>query len=364
MKKYYFLFFIFMLILSLALTSCRPPELEGAIVHFKQGRTDQSYGLALEATNKYPTNAEAWFWLGKIQGKKGMIEEMMVSFNNSISIEKTFEGEIELEKATYFSKFYNDGVSTYNSFIKLEPENRKSDAATKTLNTVITDFTKAIMIKNDFMANRLIAVSYQNLDDSANELKYLEAAYKIKPDTVLTSVELGYYYMQQKDFNKAADYYSQGLTIEPNNVECLTLRAQNLDFAGRQDDAIEAYKIAIEKNPNEKALPFNLGLILNKKANAIENDDAKKKQFYSEAVFYFQKSHELDPELREVYDLLSALLLQLERYPEAEQLLKVGLQNFPESSSIWQNWSYLQARLGNIEEAKKAYERSKQLQEN
>jgi tetratricopeptide (TPR) repeat protein len=65
-----------------------------------------------------------------------------------------------------------------------------------------------------------------------------------------------------------------------------------------------------------------------------------------------------------VYDLLSVLLLQLERYPEAEQLLKLGLQNFPESASIWQNWSYLQAKLGNKNEAEKAYERSKQLQDN
>lgn len=362
MKKYYFLLLIFMLILSLSLTSCRPPELEGAIVHYKQGRIDQSYDLAVQATNKYPTNEESWYWLGKIQGKKGMIDEMMTSFNKSLEIKNTFRGEIDLERVTYFSKFYNDGVTAYNNFIKLE--DRKSEAAQKALNSVITDFSNAIMIKNDFMANRLISVSYQFLEDSVNELKHLEKAAEIKPDTVLIWIEMGYYYMQRKDYNKAADCFSKGLTIEPDNVECHTLRAQNLDFGGRQDEAIEAYKSAWEKNKTEKAIPFNLGLLYDKRANAIENDDIKKKELYTEAADWFKKAHELDPELREVYDLLSVLLLQLERYPEAEQLLKLGLQNFPESASIWQNWSYLQAKLGNKNEAEKAYERSKQLQDN
>lgn len=362
MKKYYFLALIFMLILSVSLTSCRPPELEGAIVHFKQGRTDQSYDLALQSTNKYPANEEAWFWLGKIQGKKGMIEEMMASFAKSLSIKNTFEGEIELEKATYFSKFYNDGVSSYNNFIKLE--DRKSEAAKKTLNSVITDFTKAIMIKNDFMANRLISLSYQFLEDPVNEWKYLEKAAEMKPDTVSIWIEMGYYFMQQKDYNKAAEYFQKGLTVEPGNVECLTLRAQNLDFAGKQDEAIDSYIVAWDKNQTEKAIPFNLGLLFNKKANAIEDDDVKKKQLYAEAADWFKKAHELDPELREVYDLLSALLLMLDRYPEAEQLLKLGLEKFPESASIWQNFSYLQAKLGNKEEAEKAYERSKQLENN
>jgi tetratricopeptide (TPR) repeat protein len=353
-----------MLILSVSFSSCRPPELEGAIVHFKQGRTDQSYELALQSTNKYPGNEEAWFWLGKIQGKKGMIAEMMTSFSKSLEIKNTHQGEIDLEKAAYYSKYYNDGVSAYNNYIKLDEENRNSEAATKALNSVIEDFSKATIIKQDFMANRLISISYQFLGDSVNEFKYLEKAAEVKPDTVLIWIEMGYYFMQKKDFNKAADYFQKGLATEPDNKECLTLYAQNLDFAGRQEEAIKAYMIAEKYNPTEKAIPFNLGLLYNKQANAIDDDDVKKKQLYSEAADEFKKAHELDPELKEVYDLLSALLLQTERYPEAEQLLKMGLEKFPESASMWQNWSYLQAKLGHKEEAEKAYERSKQLEEN
>jgi tetratricopeptide (TPR) repeat protein len=360
MKKFYFLGLLITLCLAFSVTSCRSPQLEGAIVHFNADRIDQAYDLLVEATQKEPNNAEAWYYLGKTQAKKGMIQEMMESFTKSLNINATYQDEINLEKMSYFSRFYNDGVSYYNTYIKIE--DRKSEDATKALNGVVTNFSKAKLIINDFSANRLIAVAYQNLEDPVNELKYLEAAAQAKPDTVLAWIGLGYYHMQNKDFNKAAEYFKKGLEIDPNDVECLTLHAQCLDFADRKDEAVVAYKHAIEKNPEEKAIPFNLGLLLNKKANAVEDDDVKKKELYSEAVIYFSKAHELDPELKDTYDLLSALLLQLGRYPEAETLLKEELQRFPESASAWQNWSYLQARLGNAEEAKKAYEKSKRLQ--
>jgi tetratricopeptide (TPR) repeat protein len=361
MKKIYFLFAALILSVSVLVTSCRPPWLEGAIVHFNAGREDTAYKLLEDGTKKEPNNEEAWYYLGRVQGKKGMLKEMMESFDKSLSIKNTYAGAIELEKTSYFNKSFNDGVTAYNSFIKIE--DRESEAALKAANSIIANFEKANMIKKDFSSTRLIAFAYQYLDDSENELKYLESAAEIEPDTVLIWVELGFYHMQKKDYNKAIEMFEKGLGIEPNDVECLTLRAQCLDFADRKEEAVEAYKNAIEKNPEEKAIPFNLGLILHKMGNAAENDPEKQKALYAEAVTYFLRVHELDPELKENYDLCSTLMLQLQQYKQAEELLKDGLQRFPESASIWQNWSYLQARLGNTEEAKKAYERSKQLQD-
>jgi tetratricopeptide (TPR) repeat protein len=361
MKKFYLAGLLIALYLSFTIISCRPPWLEGAIVHLKAGRDEQAYNLLLEGTQKEPNVAEGWYYLGSVQGKKGMVAEMMESFSKSLSIDKTFQNEIDLEKNTYFGNFFNAGVAAYNAFIKIE--DRESESALKSLNAVIDNFNKAKQIKNDFTATRLIAIAYGNLNDPVNELKYLQEASKIKPDTLVTWLGLGYYHMQEKDYTKAAENFKKGLDIDPNSVECWTLYAQNLDFGDKREEAIAAYKVAIEKNPEEKAIPFNLGLLLNKMANAVENDDAQKNAHYDEAIIYFAKAHELDPDLKDAYDLLSALLLQRGRYPEAEALLKEGLQRFPESSSIWQNWAFLLARQGKKVEAEKAMERSKQLQE-
>ncbi len=361
MKQFYFIFLIMTLILSMMFSGCRPPELEGAIVHFKAGRDDQAYELANEATTKYPDNPEAWYYLGQIQGKMGNIEEMIASFDKSVGLANTFQKDIELAKQSYFGKYYNDGVSAYNAYIKIE--DREGEDAKKQLNNVIDSFQKALYIQNDFMAIRLIAIAYQNMGDDENNLKYLVAAKDAEPDTVLSWIELGYYYSRKKDFSQAADYFKKGLEVDPDNVECLTLYAQNLDFADRKDEAVSAYKDAIKKNPEEKAIPFNLGLLLNKQANNVEGDDAKKKELMSEAVVYFNKAYELDPELKDTYDILSTLLLQLERYDEAEQVLNQGVERWPESASMWQNLSFLHAKMGHKAKAEEYYERSKQLRD-
>ena len=119
MKQLYLISLILIVILSMLFSGCRPPELEGAIVHFKAGRDDQAYELAHEATTKYPDNPEAWYYLGQIQGKMGNVDEMVISFDKSVALANTYQKEIEQAKQSYFSKFYNDGVNAYNSFIKI-----------------------------------------------------------------------------------------------------------------------------------------------------------------------------------------------------------------------------------------------------
>jgi tetratricopeptide (TPR) repeat protein len=212
------------------------------------------------------------------------------------------------------------------------------------------------------MAHRLTALAYQNLGNDQANIQSLITASEANPDTALAWIELGYYYSRQKDYNQAADYFNKALEIDPENVEALTLYAQNLDFADRKDEAIAAYKNAIQKNPQEKAIPFNLGLLLNKLANETE-DPEKKKVLLEEAVIYFRKAYDLDPELKETYDILSTLLLQLERYEEAEEILDEGVKRFPDSAAMWQNLSFLHAKMGNKDKAEEYYEKSKQLRE-
>jgi tetratricopeptide (TPR) repeat protein len=82
-----------------------------------------------------------------------------------------------------------------------------------------------------------------------------------------------------------------------------------------------------------------------------------------EAIVYFNKAYELDPDLKETYDILSTLLLQLERYEEAEKILDAGVQRYPDSASMWQNLSFLHAKMGNREKAEEYYEKSQQLRD-
>lgn len=355
------IFALFLFAIVLIVASCRPPELEQAVIDYNGGRYDNAYTEVVSATEKYPDNEEAWYYLGEIQGKKGQIKEMMESFDKSLSLKSTFQAEIELSKSNYFGKYYNDGVSAYNAVIQIE--DKKSEQGIKRLEQVIDDFTNVNYIKNDYMANRLISISYQFMEDDENSLKFLYAAAEANPDTALAYIDLGYHFQRKQEFLKAAEQFKKGIAVDPRNEECLIRYAESLDMAEQKDEAVAAYKAAYEVTPNEKAIPFNLGLLLFKKANAIENDVAKKNAAMEEAIFYFEKAKEIDPNIKEVYDLLGTLLLQLEHYEKAKEVLEQGVELFPDSATIWQNLSFLYAKLGEKDKAEEAFEKSKQLQD-
>jgi len=355
------IFTLLIFTISILVNACRPPELEQAVIDYNGGRYDNAYTEVLTATEKYPDNEEAWYYLGEIQGKRGQIKEMMESFNKSLAIKNTHQNEIGLSKRNYFSKYYNDGVSAYNAMLKVE--DKKSEEAKKRINQVISDFSNVLYIEKDYMANKLISISYQFLDDDENTLKYLYSAAEAKPDTAMAYADLGYYFQRKQEFLKAAEQFKKGLEVDPNHSECLIRYAESLDMANEQEAAIIAYKSAYEKNPTEKAIPFNLGLLLFKQANAIEEDKAKKDNLLDEAIIYFGKARDIDPDIKEVYDLLGTLLLQREKYEDAKVVLEAGVERFPESPTIWQNLSFMYAKMGDKKKAEEAFEKSKQLQE-
>ena len=73
MRFYTAIFIILLFTISILVNACRPPELEQAVIDYNGGRYDNAYTEVLAATEKYPDNQEAWYYLGEIQGKKGQI---------------------------------------------------------------------------------------------------------------------------------------------------------------------------------------------------------------------------------------------------------------------------------------------------
>jgi len=100
MKKALVALFSLIILLSV-LVSCRPPELEGAFVDYNAGRYDNALKLAKGSTEKYPANAEAWFLLGQIYGKKSMFGEMADAFDQSLKVGPAHKAAIKNEKLYY-----------------------------------------------------------------------------------------------------------------------------------------------------------------------------------------------------------------------------------------------------------------------
>ena len=354
---------LFLIILALALivfTSCRNPSLEQAIIDYNGNRMDKAYEAILKAKEAVPQDPEMWYYYGEIVGKKGNIKEMVEAFDKSMEFGEAFKTKVENTKNFYFGKYYNDGVANFNSTLKIE--DKESEDSKKLYNRMIDNFEKALTIKEDFQARRLIAIGYNNIGDKENQLKYLMSTSEVFPDTVATWLDLGYFYFTKNEPEKAVKYMEKAAEVDDKNAEANTMIAQLYDGMGLVEKAIKAYKKAIEVNPEDKAIPFNLGLLLYKKVSNDSLDNEVHRNRLEESAYYFEKALELDPELIDVYGIISAAYINLEQYDKAEAVLKRGLELFPDSYAIWTNLSVLYAREGKKKEAQEAEKRAKALQ--
>jgi Flp pilus assembly protein TadD len=360
MKKTLVTLFSLILLLSV-LVSCRPPELEGAFVDFNAGRYDNALKLAKESTEKYPNNAEAWFLLGQIYGKKSMFKEMTDAFDQSLKIGTTYQDKIKNERLYYFQTKYNDAVSKYNAFTKVEDQS--SDKAKKVLQNAIVDFKHSIEITpNDYSSHRLIAVANNILNNEDEALLYYIKLTELYPDTVSSWLDLGIFHYNKRDFEKAIVSLKKAVKIDPQNAEPITYLAQSYDFSFQRDPAINAYKEAIKVNPEEKALPFNLGLLYIKSANDSTISTDMQTMYLKESVGHFERVIELDSEIKEAHQLKSTAQIRLEDWEGAKKTLLKGLDLFPNDADMWTNIGVCYARLNMKDEAEAAFKKAKELE--
>ena len=348
-----------LLTINFIFLSCRSPKLEGAIVEHSVGRYERALELVLEATQEEPNNAEAWYWLGEIQYRNNNPKEMTEAFNKSLEISNQYEEKIKMTRIKCFNDLYNDGVNFYNKYTS--SKNKDSEEAKQYLEKSIEKFSKASIVRKSYMSHKIIANAYMFLEDNENNLKHLLIASEIKPDTIQAWIDLGNYYYNNEDYEKAIEYFKKGLDKDSLNSDCLTMYAQSLNFAGRFEEAKTFFIKAMERNPGEKALPFNLGLVYYKKALAMDAGDENRINVLKEAAQYLQRAYEIDQEIENIYTLLSYTFIELKRYDEAIEYLNKGLDLYPDKYDLWFNLGVAYAKKGDPKKAEEAFARADEL---
>jgi len=358
MRKLAGLLFISLFFLVL-LSSCRPPDLEGAYVDYNAGRIDQALKEAKIATQKNPTNAEAWYLLGEIYGKKDRYGEMVKAWDKSLEISTQFADKIKKEKKYYASRLRYDGITKYNAYIK--SEDRKSEKAKSILRKAIKALQNAKLIENDFKSTTVLAISYDFLEQPDSALVYYKELTTLRPDTAASWTALGNFYFNQKDYAAAIQNFKKALEIDPANVEAATLLAQSYDILKDYKNAIDAYQKAMALNPKEKAFPYNLGLIYYKMATKDGIDPKEQKEYYQKTAEAFGKALEIDPDMLIPYQMKSLAEINNENYEAALKTLKASIEHFPEEGSLWYNLGVVYTHLGNQKEAKAAFKKAEEL---
>jgi tetratricopeptide (TPR) repeat protein len=155
----------------------------------------------------------------------------------------------------------------------------------------------------------------------AGQLDQAEALYKeilVKnPSVAEVHYNLGYVYMQKKDWPAAEAAYQKALEIRPTYGDAYTALARVYSASGQQAKATEILAKAAAENAGDPKVQFGVAVDLFNQGKA------------DEAATAFQKVIALDPNHAESYYFLGSVAVQQNKIPEAIGYLEKYLSMNP-----------------------------------
>jgi len=94
-----------------------------------------------------------------------------------------------------------------------------------------------------------------------SEIQALEKETALHPDNVAAWVQLGNFYFDANQVDKAIEAYQRSLTLDPKNASVLTDLGVMYRRKGQPREAIKAFDRAIQANPRQEAAYFNKGVV-------------------------------------------------------------------------------------------------------
>lgn len=186
-------------------------------------------------------------------------------------------------------------------------------------------------------AMQLMAEAYKSKGDTVKWIKSLEDGILKFPDNPYFFANLVDYYSSSNQSSKAMEFADNMLTKDPTNKLYLYVKAYLYHNMKDYDNAIEYYKKAVEVDPQYAEAYSNLGLVNLMKAQEYAdksttdiNDpkyaeaQAAIKKFYEEAKPYYEKARSLKPDQKDLWlQGLYRVYYNLNMGPEFEEIEKL-----------------------------------------
>ncbi len=192
-----------------------------------------------------------------------------------------------------------------------------------------------------------IKQTYLQMNDTLNAIETLKRAYKKFPDRTKLLNEMIMYYIVLNQEQKALNYLKQAQSKDQDNPSYFFMEGTIYESMGEREKAMQAYKKAIEVNPNYfdayynlGAMFYNKGVEMLKAANDIDSHKEYKKAKdeadaeMKKALPYLEKGLEVidnideskkskDEKLRDKYNTLTTLQTIYVRMDEKEKQKEV-----------------------------------------
>ena len=267
---------------------CTSEELTSARLYIQQKNWEKAEEYLLKAMEVEPENPEVFYSLGKyIYAKKKDWENMNQMFDKALEIDSnrvilqggTVNVYVVQVRYEHWRKEYNKGVSNFQKHQK-----KKEKSGDKYLIRSITHFETSIQIYPDKIENYLnLSTCYFENGDSEKSVRTIKEGADLSPENFDVNLAAGQILNKNNDKTGALPYLQKAIELDPQSSIAIQLLAQLYYDIGQQKEAVETYKIAIEKEDDKKIkadLYFNLGVIFNQIGSFDEAEVAFDEAYY------------------------------------------------------------------------------------
>lgn len=249
---------------------------------------DKAKAAYQNALRMEPTLAAVYGNLGNMYRAQQNPEQAVFQYQKGLRIDPK-NADIYLHMASLFFdlKRYPQAIENYHKVLEIAPKRLEA-------------------------LNNLGSIYHQQ-GNTEQAITYYEQALAVSPDFVAALFNLANLKREQRDLEGAKVLYEKVRTHHPHLVEASLQLAQILDFEGHADAAEVLYKEVLEKQPQEE-----IYLLL--------ADRAGQNNRLTEAVDYFQKAHQLNPNNPDTCYNIGTLLKQQGDANGAAYFLNQALQ--------------------------------------
>ena len=294
------------------------------------------------------------------------IEESSIALENlnkAIDLESTSSTKLYTPKAkelriAMLNRFVQDSRRSLeqedykSAYINLEMSYRVSPNDTlylynaALLATENNDFDQALSFYNELIDLRFtgITTNYYAIEKATGEVQafanpeqrelFLKAGTHDTPTKdELESVELSLLrsmaaiYKNQNDYDKSLSFIEKAKALDENDINVVLLESNIRWEMGDVESYEKLITKALEIDPDNADLHFNLGVISSDKGKAIEIDDVDKAMsHYNKAMSHYNKAIEIDSSYINAYLNAASLILQKEQ-SIIEEMNSLGTSN-------------------------------------
>jgi tetratricopeptide (TPR) repeat protein len=326
------------------------------VSYAENGEIEKGQAMLKELVAAHPNSVEEHFQLGLLLSRTGQLtdqEAAITQFREALSLDQSLDAaRLSLGQALISLQKYSEAVPVLLVYTSHQPQDAQGfyalGLAHQELNNpraAIQDLRRSVGLDGGDAASRLaLGKLLASNGYTAAAIRHLEAAERLNPSDAEVHGELVSLLEKAGEKERGRAERDRVAVLKSNSdrdreIAKLNEQANQSLRSDNAKAAAENYRKAIELNPRDAKLHYNLSLALDR----LPDIAAERMEL--------QRAVELDPKLAVAQNQLGLIALRRGQHTEAEARFKKALEAAPAFAEAQSNLGVLYSQLGKNEEA-------------